>query len=143
MIAAGRDLLPTPLLPARTESARAPRRRFELVDLAQLHSRKGSDEKLGDAIAASKRDSVGAVIDQQDLDFPAIAAVDQAGTVHDADAVTSGVTGAGQDEPGEAVRNRDRKTGWHRGAFAGSELDVGGGGQIEPRIAGVGLRWRR
>src|SRR5262249_60394610 len=82
------------------------------------------DNELGDAVAAGELHQGVAVVHQQDLDFAAIAGVDQAGRVEKTEAVAQGQAGTGEDEAGIAGRDRQSEAGRDEGARPGAEADI-------------------
>ncbi len=70
---------------------------------------------------------------------PAVAGVDQSGRVDDPYPVSRGETGPGLDEPRVPFGNLDCDPGRHDSALSRSEYDGLARGQVEPRVAVVGL----
>ena len=95
-----------------------------LVDLDELDPRQLDDDELGDSHARldeKRLVPVGVVEDH--LDLAAIALVDEAGSVHDTEAVTCGQARTRHDEPGVPRWELDGDTGADDRACAGLELD--------------------
>jgi hypothetical protein len=62
----------------------------QLVDFIELGQRHCGRNELGDALAAADGEGLAAMVDEQDLQFAAIIAVDRAGGVGNADAMLEG-----------------------------------------------------
>ena len=98
--------------------------------------------ELRDALAAlDVVVAVGVGVEQHHLDLAAVRGVDEAGRVHDADAVLQREAAAGHDEAGPSRRDRDRDTGRDQCSSAACfDDDVRSCAQVEPGVAGVGVR---
>src|SRR5205823_9473343 len=110
------------LSPRRAEAAGAAGAFGECVDLDDVYLLDALDHQLGDAVAAREGDWCrGIVVDEDDADLAAIACVDQAGRVDEAQPVAQREAGARQDEAGVAVGQRHRDAGADGGARAGCQ----------------------
>jgi hypothetical protein len=98
------------------------------------------DDQLSDPVATSNAHRLSLVgVDQADLDLAAIALIHGARSVHNADAVPSGQSGARVHEGRVAGRQRDGHTGSDQPPLSWPELEIFSAAQIRPRITGVGI----
>lgn len=75
--------VPEPSAPGRPEPALTTRALAELGGLDRLGRQAGSDDKLGDPVAGLDPEHLGGIIvEQQHLDFPAVAGINQPGGVN-------------------------------------------------------------
>ncbi len=79
-------------------------------------------------------------VEQDHLQLAAVARVDEAGRVHDRDAVPGREPRARLDETGIAVGDRDREAGADGRALSRRELDSFARREVEPRVTGVRAR---
>ena len=102
------------------------------------------DDQLGDPVAAPEHHGLARVeVDHAHLDLAAIAGVDRAGRVDQADPVPDRQPGARVDERGVAVRQRDGDAGGQQRALARRQLRVDRGVQVGAGVAGMGVRRQR
>lgn len=79
------------------------------------------------------------MIDQDDLDFTPVPAVDESWRVHDAETVPRCEARSWRHEPGVPVGDRHRDPRRRGDAFSGLEPDPAHGVEIDPAIAGMGV----
>ncbi len=127
------------------EAPRAPMAVGKLVGRDERCRRHRRQHELGDAVTPVDLvigDRIG--VDQQHLQLPAIARVDEPGRVQAGHTVLRGEPGAGQYEPRVALRKRHRHPRRHdRPAPTGAEQDVFTRAQIRPGIARPGVARNR
>ena len=112
--------------------------------LNQLHQFDPLHQQLGDAIAAVHDDGLDQVeIDQRNLDLPAIARVDGAGTVDDRKPNPRSQSRAGVDQADHSERNGDRDARSHQGTLARIQLDVFRAVEVDSGVAVVGAAGQR
>ena len=111
----------------------------QLVDFVERCQRHRGGDELGDALAAADREGLAAVVDEQDLQFAAIVAVDRARRVGDGDAMLEGEARARADLDFIAVRDGDAEAGGDGVALPGREVEILGGDDVHARRAGGGV----
>jgi hypothetical protein len=98
------------------------------------------DHELCDAItAAEPYGSIAVGVDQADLDLPAIAGVNRARSVDDADTEVRGEPGPRVDERRETCRQRDRDPGADEPPLTRLQYEVLGRAQVGSRITRPGI----
>ena len=95
----------------------------KLAGLLQLNASDGSDDELGNAHPRRDREVVAPVIDQQDLHFTAIVAVDRPGRIQYGDAMLARESRSRPDLCFESCRQRHRESAGHERELAGSERE--------------------
>lgn len=107
----------------------------QVPNLDQPRLGDGGDDELGDAVAPGDVDRFGRIqVHEHDPDLAAVAGIDHARPIRDAQPATQGQAAACVNEGGEARRQRDRDAGRHEQARAGGEDRVMSGAQIESGI---------
>jgi hypothetical protein len=125
----------------RAEAAHASLRLGQLVDLDGLDPGKLEQDELRDAHPGLDDEGLTRVgVQERDAQLAAVAGVDEAGSVHDRDAVLDRKPGTRLDEARVALGDRDREAGADERALARRELDPVARGQVEAGVARVRAR---
>jgi hypothetical protein len=124
----------------RPEAAASTLARRKLVDLDEPNAGDGSDDELGDAHSGLDDEVVVRIgIEEHDADLPAVAGVDEAGRVHDPDAVARSEAGTRLHESGVPLGDLDGDPGRHNRTTTWSEADALAGDEIDPGVTWIGL----
>src|SRR6185369_5328213 len=123
----------------RAEPARAALGLAQLLDLIELSLGHGRRNELGNALAAPDREGLVAVIDDDDLELPAIVAVDGPGRVGDRDPVLQREPRSRPDLDLEALGDRDLEARRDRVPLPGHQIEVLRRDDIHARRSGRGI----
>ena len=130
---------PKGLAASRTEATAPSGGRVELLDLYPFDTGNGDNGQLCDPFSTLESDDVGSVIDQQDAYLAPVSGIDQPWSVDDADAVTSSMTRARQDQTSEAGRDRDCQPGGHGRPLPRLQGKIDTGVKIDRGIADMSV----
>ena len=120
----------------RSRSRRGRPARRQLVDHERVRGNERHEQQLGDAVARMRLEPGVAEIDQHDADLAAVVRVDQPGAVDHGEPVAGGQARAGDDEPGDARRERDGHARRHRRMLARPQREALRAAQVVRRVAG-------
>jgi hypothetical protein len=120
-----------------SEPAIASNRVGKRLDGEELRRHERYDDELGDTLTALDRDRIVAVVDQDDLQFAAIARVQNAGSVDDADTITSGETAPRGDKTHVALGQGHGDSRRHERTLSGTEHEVIPRPQVDAGVSRV------